>query len=214
MKKILLFVLVFSFCRLYGQHTDKSLYLSGNVGIYKSTGNTTYRNLGSSRIGGGIGLGFRLLDNVFFYSRAQYISKSDFSGYYDNSYIDPDLAVVHVVRPAGVASASVSQLIVNSGLQYNIYNSKEFIIGLLAGLTYTMIDQEARSSSGIIINKINNQGYYGYFGGANIEKYFRNSDVTLFAEVLYNYIDENSLYFRDAFSGMNFTIGGRYYLAD
>lgn len=212
MKKVVVLLITFSFIHLSAQsnyYDSKSLYFSGNLAIYKSTDNEAFRYGGSSRIGGGVGFGLRIADNVMLYTRAQIISKSDFNGYYDNRYLDTELKVVHTI---GTANASVSQLIVNSGIQYNIFLTEEFTLGIIGGLTYTMIDQEARSLSGNILQHIDNEWFHGYFGGASIEKYFKDSDFTLFGEVLYNYIDENSLYFRDAFSGLNFTVGGRYYL--
>jgi hypothetical protein len=110
-----------------------------------------------------------------------------------------------------MVNASVGQLVVNGGLQYNIILSKELTIGLLGGITYTLVDQEARLFSGELIQRIDYQSFYGYFGGASVEKSFKNSDFSMFAEAIYNYIDDKSVYFRNVFSGMNFTIGGRYY---
>jgi hypothetical protein len=165
--------------------------------------------LGSQRIGGGIGFGFRISGDLFFYARGQYIAKSDFTGYYDNSYLDTDLALVSNI---GTANASMSQLVLNSGLQYNIFLAKDLSIGFLGGVTYTMVDQEARNFSGVLLNRIANEWFYGYFGGATIEKRFKHSNLTVFAEGIYNYIDDQSVFFRDILSGMNFTIGGRYYL--
>jgi hypothetical protein len=110
-----------------------------------------------------------------------------------------------------MVNASMAQLVVNGGLQYNIFLSKDLSIGLLGGITYTLVDQEARLFSGELIQRIDYQSFYGYFGGASVEKSFKDSDLSLFAEAIYNYIDDNSVYFRNVFSGMNFTIGGRYY---
>ncbi len=212
MKRVILFLLCLPFIQINAQQHEKfnkSLYISGSLGIYKSTDNISQRNFGENRIGGGLGFGFRIIDNVMFYTRAQYLSKSNFHSYYNSYNLDTDLRVVNEI---GTANASVSQLIVNTGLQYNLYLSKELALGILGGITYTMIDQKAKTLSGNIIRQINNEWFNGYFGGAIIEKSFKNSDLSLFAEAIYNYIDENSLYFRDAFSGMNFMIGGRYYL--
>lgn len=212
MKKLIIIFLTISFSYINAQNSpfnSKPFYISGNLGVYKSTENNAYRNMGSTRIGGGIGFGFNIVDNIMFYTRAQYISKSDFNGYYDINYLDSELKVVNSI---GTANASVSQFIVNTGLQYNVFISADLTLGLLGGITYTLIDQEARSFSGALVQQIDNEWFYGYFGGASAEKHFKNSDFTLFAEVLYNYIDENSLYFREAFSGLNFTVGGRYYM--
>ena len=211
MKKAILFIFILSSV-IIGQNFDKqSLYFSGNFGLYKSGDNSAVRNLGSQRIGGGIGFGFRIVENLFFYSRAQYVAKSDFTGYYDNTYLETDLSLVSTI---GTANASMSQFVLNSGLQYNIFLTKDLSVGFLGGVTYTMVDQEARSFSGVLLNRIANEWFYGYFGGATVEKRFKHSNLTVFAEGIYNYIDDQSIFFRDILSGMNFTIGGRYYLED
>lgn len=211
MKKVLIFLIVGS-SFLFSQSYDKqSAYFSANFGLYKSGDNSDFRNLGSQRIGGGIGLGFRISGNLFFYARGQYVAKSNFTGYYDNTYLNTDLSLVSTI---GTANASMSQLVLNSGLQYNIFLTRDLSVGFLGGVTYTMVDQEARSFSGVLLNRIANEWFYGYFGGATLEKRFKNSNLTVFAEGIYNYIDDQSVFFRDLLSGMNFTVGGRYYLAD
>ncbi len=211
MKKLILILLVGSSMIFAQDYEKQSVYFSANFGLYKSGDNSNFRNLGSQRLGGGIGFGFRIVGNLFFYTRGQYVAKSDFTGVYDNRYLDTDLSIVNNI---GTANASMSQLVLNSGLQYNIFLAKDLSVGFLGGVTYTMVDQEARSFSGVLLNRIANEWFYGYFGGATLEKRFKRSNLTVFAEGIYNYINDQSVFFRDILSGMNFTIGGRYYLAN
>jgi len=192
------------------QDTNKrTAYFSANVSSYNSP--QSYgpsRNEGSSRIGGGIGVGIHLIENIYLYGKATYIGKSNFTGIYDNNYYKTEF---NISENLSMVNASISQLVVNGGIQYNINLSKQLLIGVLGGITYSLVDQEARLYSGELVQKIDYQSFYGYFGGLSVEKSFKDSEFSMFAEAIYNYIDDKSAYFRNVFSGMNFTIGGRYY---
>lgn len=210
--RLILFLSAFSLLAISvsGQDAEnRTAYFSANVSSYNSSqGYGSYRNEGQSRIGGGVGFGMKLINNLYFYGKATYIARSNFTGLYDNNYYRTQ---VNISENLSMVNASISQLVVNGGIQYNILVSKDLTIGLLGGITYTMVDQEARLFNGELIQRIDYQSFYGYFGGASLEKSFKNSDFTMFAEAIYNYIDDSSVYFRNVFSGMNFTIGGRYY---
>ena len=192
------------------QDTDKkTAYFSANVSSYSSP--QSYgpsRNERQSRFGGGLGFGINLYHNVYFYGKATYIARSDFTGIYDNNHYKTEF---NISENLSMVNASIAQLVVNGGIQYNIILSKELMIGVLGGITYSLVDQEARLFSGELVQRIDYQSFYGYFGGVSAEKSFKDSDFSMFAEAIYNYIDDNSVYFRNVFSGMNFTIGGRYY---
>jgi len=192
------------------QDTDKkAAYFSANMSTYNSPqSNGPSRNEGGTRIGGGLGFGINLFHNVYFYGKATYVAKSNYTGIYDNNYYRTE---VNISENLSMVNASMAQLVVNGGIQYNVILSKELTIGVLGGITYSLVDQEARLFSGELVQKIDYQSFYGYFGGASVEKSFKNSDFSMFAEAIYNYIDDKSAYFRNVFSGMNFTIGGRYY---
>ncbi|MBN1300091.1 MAG: hypothetical protein JW995_02660 [Melioribacteraceae bacterium] len=210
MKKILFLILIIPLIFSFGQNRfqQNSFYLSANFGLYKNTDGAGFDNLGSQRYGGGIGIGFRIYDRLSFYLKSVYVARSDFRGYFDNSYLDTEFRTITNI---GLADASMNQLVVNGGLQYSILVYEDFVLGILGGLTYTMINQEAVIHSGQKIKLLENEWFYGYFGGLIIEKHLMKSNLSLFAEAVYNYIDDSSMYYRDIFSGTNFTIGGRYY---
>jgi hypothetical protein len=188
---------------------QRTSYFSANLSAYSSAQSySPGRNENQTRIGGGIGFGINLIQNVFFYGKATYIASSNFTGLYDNNSYRTQ---VNISENLSMVNASIAQLVVNGGIQYNITLSNELTFGVLAGITYTLVDQEARLFNGELIQRIDYQSFYGYFGGASVEKSFKDSDFSLFAEAIYNHIDDSSVYFRNVFSGMNFTIGGRYY---
>lgn len=188
---------------------ERTAYFSANLSAYSAP--QSYgpsRNEGSSRIGGGIGFGMNLFHNVFLYGKASYVARSNFTGIYDNNSYKTE---INISENLSMVNASMAQFIVNGGIQYNIQFSKELSAGILGGVTYSLVDQETRLFSGELVQKIDYQSFYGYFGGASVEKSFKDSEFSMFAEAIYNYIDDKSAYFRNLFSGMNFTIGGRYY---
>ncbi len=214
MMRLVLFLTLFSLLCTTAAGQDRetrNAYFSANLSAYNSSQNYgTSRNEGQVRIGGGVGFGMKLIDNLFLYGKATYVARSNFNGLYDNNFYRTQ---INISENLSMVNASMAQLVVNGGIQYNIMVSKDLTIGLLGGITYTLVDQEARLFSGELIQKIDYQSFYGYFGGASLEKSFKKSDFSLFAEAIYNYIDDSSVYFRNVFSGMNFTIGGRYYFA-
>ena len=212
MKQLILLIISVSMLAITtsGQDTDKrTAYFSANVSAYSSPqSNSPSRNDGQTRIGGGLGVGINLFHDVYFYGKATYIARSNFTGIYDNNSYKTE---INISENLSMVNASMSQLVVNGGIQYNIKFSKELSIGVLGGITYSLVDQETRLFSGELVQKIDYQSFYGYFGGASVEKSFKDSEFSMFAEAIYNYIDDKSAYFRNVFSGMNFTVGGRYY---
>jgi hypothetical protein len=213
MKQIILLLVVSLFTQAIttsAQDSDKkAAYFSANMSAYSSPqSNSPSRNEGGTRIGGGLGFGINLFHNVYLYGKATYVAKSNYIGIYDNNYYRTE---VNISENLSMVNASMAQFVVNGGIQYNVILSKELTLGVLGGLTYTLVDQETRLFSGELVQRIDYQSFYGYFGGVSAEKSFKNSDFSMFAEAIYNYIDDKSAYFRNVFSGMNFTIGGRYY---
>ncbi len=110
-------------------------------------------------------------------------------------------------------NSSFSQLLVNGGLLYNIRVTEEFVLGLNGGLTFMVLNQEARLRTGQVISNIDNENIWGAFGGVIIEKAWEESDFTTFLEAQYNYAESDALYRSDALNAMNYTFGIRYYLS-
>jgi len=184
-------------------------YIFGSLGGF-STGsakNNPYKN--SPAVVFSTGFGIPLYGAVSLYSRLSYIYKSNYTGREYQSYINSDLEIMNELVET---NASFSQLLVNGGLQYNIHLSKEVNLGISGGITYAMVNHMAALPSGLVIQRLDNTGVFGVFSGVSIEKFFEDTGASVFGEAQYNYAKRNVVYFRDKFSGMNFTIGGKFYL--
>ncbi|MFC2084849.1 hypothetical protein ACFLS9_07315 [Bacteroidota bacterium] len=208
---VFIILLIPSLISFSGNKIKKSVFISGNLSFYQSNSNNT-NNIQSNlpRIGFGLGVGFPLNNNIFFFGKINYLIKSDFDAYYDNSTFRDDIQVINNIV---YTNASISQLIVNGGLQYKIYLADEFTLGLIGGFTYSLVDQNAKDNFGETVSKISNEGFYGYFGGASLEKNIENENFSIFIEAIYNYIKSDVVYYRNVFSGLDLTIGGRYYFS-
>ncbi len=208
---IKILILIFISISIAQEKQNDGIYLSGFLGAQSSSeGINRYYNGGSSLFFGA-GLGIPIFSNISLVGRISYISKSDYDAFFDPRYIDQSLEITNNLASV---NASISQLIFNGGIQYKIFLIEGINLGLLGGLTYGIIDHEAKLTNSFIVQQIDNEGMFGFFGGANIEKDFEDSDFTLYAEAIYNKINNDVIYFRDAFSGMNFTFGFRYYFTN
>lgn len=202
-------LIVISFINIDAQSYRNSTYFSGHFGARTSTMNSQGQDSGLNA-SLGAGFGFPIYKNISFYSKVTYYLNDDFTTYDNVQQLSSDFQLFNSTERI---NGSFSQLVMNAGLQYNIRLSEEVILGFNGGLTYSLINQDARLSNGQIISNVTNEGVYGYFGGGYIEKRFEDENFAMFAEAQYNYIDGSAIYFRDRFSGTNFTIGGRYYLS-
>jgi hypothetical protein len=190
---------------------NRSSYFSGHIGAYSGNGTAYGRANGTQAFNIGAGFGLPLIGDLYLFSRFSYVSKSGYEGFFDNRYLDQSLQSVNeLVRVNG----TFSQLIMNGGLQYKLYLVEDISMGFAGGLTYAMVNHEARVVSGELIQQIDNSGVFGYFLGLTVEKEFERSDLSIFAEGIYNKAEKDMVYFRDAFSGMNFTVGMKYYFSN
>ena len=155
--------------------------------------------------------GFPITKNLFIYTRGAYTSKSNFQSYYNTSYITSQIQFSDQFVEV---NSSFSQLLFNGGLLYNFYLSDEFTIGLSTGVTFSVVNQEAKLIGGHVISIIDNEAIWGYFGGVLLEKSWEDSDVTTFVEAQYNYAQSDAPYHASALNTMNFTFGVRYYLSN
>ncbi|MGD8780654.1 MAG: hypothetical protein PVH88_17020 [Ignavibacteria bacterium] len=201
--------LLLTFSLNQAQSYRNSTYFSGHLGARSSTVNSRGQSSGLNA-SFGAGFGFPIYKNISFYSKVTYYLNDDFTTYDNVQQLSSDFQLYNTTERI---NGSFSQLIMNTGLQYNIRLSEEFNLGFNGGFTYSLINQEAKLSNGTIISSVTNEGAYGYFGGGYIEKRFKDENFAMFAEAQYNYIDGSAIYFRDRFSGTNVTIGARYYLS-
>lgn len=209
MKKILFTAVLFvSFSCFVPAQVNDGAFFSGSLGGYGNSSNRLQpRYVPSIVLSAGFGL--PLISNVYLYTKLSYISRTNYTAEENYNFVQPDLTTINeLVR----ADASFSQLLFNGGLQYNIYITDDITLGINSGLTYVLVNNQASLPNGTVLQQLNNIGVFGVFGGVSLEKNIEDSNVTLFGEAQYNYAKKNMIYFRDKFSGINFTVGARYYL--
>jgi len=164
----------------------------------------------SFAFGGSIGIPVPLVKNLYLYARTSYISQSNFQSFYNTSYLNN---IVQLSDEFVEVNSSFSQLILNGGLLYNFLVTNEFVLGINGGLTFIVVNQEARLRTGRVISSVENENIWGAFGGLIAEKRWDDSNFSTFAEAQYNYAESDAVYRPGALSAMNYTFGVRYYMA-
>jgi len=215
MKKVL-FLLSLIF--LLSISTNAQPYLKSNSAFLGGMAGALTMNQSDSRgqsgvsfvFGGSFGIPVPFVKNLYLYARTSYSSQSNFQSLYNTSYLN---ASVQLSDAFTEVNSSFSQLILNGGLLYNFILSEELVLGVNGGLTFMVVNQEARLRTGTVISSIDNENIWGAFGGIIAEKRWDDSNFSTFVEVQYNYAESDAVYRPGALSAMNYTIGVRYYLA-
>jgi len=215
MKKILiLFILFFCIASTITAQSylkSSSPFLGGMAGVasVNLSSNDGQTPL-SFAFGGSIGIPVPLVKNLFLYARTSYISHSNFQSFYNTSYLNSGVQLSDEFEEV---NSSFSQLILNGGLLYNFIITNEFVLGVNGGLTFMVVNQEARLRTGRVISSVENENIWGAFGGIIAEKRWDDSNFSTFAEAQYNYAESDAVYRPGALSAMNYTFGVRYYMA-
>jgi hypothetical protein len=215
MKKILLLlVIIFCISEAAAQNNrySNSVFFGGMAGaaqmnLSENEGKTPL----SFVVGGSIGIPVPIVENLFLYARTSYTSQSNFQSFYNTSYLDYS---VQFSNEFVEVNSSFSQLILNGGLLYNFLVTDEFVLGVNGGLTFMVVNQEARLRTGTVISSVDNENIWGAFGGLIGEKRWEDSNFSTFLEIQYNYAESDAVYRPGALSAMNYTFGVRYYLAE
>lgn len=160
-------------------------------------------------VGGSFGIPVPLLKNLYLYARTSYTSQANFQSYYNTAYLKQGVSLSNDFVEV---NSSFTQLILNGGLLYNFLVTEEFVLGVNGGLTFMVINQEARLRTGVVISSIENENIWGAFGGLIAEKRWEDSNFANFLEVQYNYAESDASYRPDSWSAMNYTFGVRYYM--
>jgi len=215
MKKILiLFILLFCIASTINAQSylrSSSPFLGGMAGVASvNLSSTDGQTPLSFAFGGSIGIPIPFVKNLFLYARTSYISQSNFQSFYNTSYLNSG---VQLSEEFEEVNSSFSQLILNGGLLYNFIVTNEFVLGVNGGLTFMVVNQEARLRTGRVISSVENENIWGAFGGLIAEKRWDDSNFSTFAEAQYNYAESDAVYRPGAFSAMNYSFGVRYYLA-
>jgi hypothetical protein len=211
---ILTLILVISVNILIGAQSylkNNSVFLGGMAGVatVNLSGNGEQSPL-SLAFGGSIGVPVPFIQNLFLYARTSYISQSNFQSFYNTNYLNNN---VQLSDNFIEVNSSFSQLILNGGLLYNFLITDDLVLGVNGGMTFMVVNQEARLRTGRVISSVDNENIWGAFGGLIAEKRWDYSNFSTFAEAQYNYAQSDAEYRTGAFSAMNYTFGVRYYLA-
>lgn len=209
---VLLFLLFISFSNIAQVRIrSTSPFIAGVAGAAQvNFSGSEGQNPLSFVFGGSFGIPVPFVKNLFLYARTSYTSQSNFQSFYNTSYLNNGVPLSENFTEV---NSSFSQLILNGGLLYNFILSNEFTLGINGGLTFMVINQEARSRSGRVISSIDNERIWGAFGGLIAEKRWEESNFSTFAEAQYNYAESDAFYRPGALSAMNYTFGVRYYFA-
>jgi hypothetical protein len=214
-KLIIIFCFLFTVTSALGQLNrlkGNSVFISGMAGA--STVNLSgddSQNALSFAFGGSFGVPIPIVKNLFFYTRTSYSSQSNFQSVFNSSYFTNDF---QLSEHFAEVNSSFSQLILNGGLLYNFIVTDDLLLGVNGGLTFMVINQEARLRTGRVISAIDNERIWGAFGGLIVEKRWDESDFATIVEAQYNYAESDAFYRPGALSAMNYTFGVRYYFAD
>ena len=187
-----------------------SPFFGGMAGALNSNqSNSNGESALSFVFGGSVGIPVPLIKNLFLYAKTSYSSYSNFQSFYNTSYLNYS---VQLSDEFVEVNSSFSQLILNGGLLYNFLVTEELSLGVNGGLTFMVINQEARLRTGTVISSVENENIWGAFGGVIAEKRWDDSNFSTFVEAQYNYAESDAVYRPGALSAMNYTIGVRYYL--
>ena len=215
MKKLLLVFIIIFFANALSiaqsNRFSNSAFLGGMAGAAKlNFAGTEGQNPLSFVVGGSFGIPVPFIKNLFLYARTSYTSQSNFQSYYNTTYLNYP---VQFSSEFVEVNSTFTQLILNGGLLYNFLITDEFVLGVNGGLTFMIINQEAKLRTGTVISSVDNENIWGAFGGLIGEKRWSDSNFSTFVEVQYNYAESDAVYRPGALSAMNYTFGVRYYLA-
>lgn len=215
MKKVILsLVIIF----MITATTNAQLHRSNNSAFLGGMGGAAKINFSGNDgqtpisfvVGGSFGVPVPFVKNLFLYARTSYTSQSNFQSFYNTSYLNYS---VQFSDEFVEVNSSFSQLILNGGLLYNFLVTDEVVLGVNGGLTFMVVNQEARLRTGTVISNVDNENIWGAFGGIVAEKRFDDSNFSTFVEAQYNYAESDAVYRHGSLSAMNYTFGVRYYLA-
>ena len=207
---LLTFFVLISVCDISAQKmSKKSAFISGLVGAAQIS-NSSNGNESPLALAFGGSFGYPLIKNLYLYTRSSYTTKSNFQSYYNTSYLSGQYQISDQFTKV---TSSFSQLLFNGGLLYSFNLSDEFALGVSGGVTYSVVNQEAKLFGGHVVSSVDNETIWGYFGGMMVEKSWEESNASTFIEAQYNYAASDAPYHANALNNLNFTFGVRYYLS-
>ena len=207
---LLTFFVLISVCDISAQKfRKKSTFISGFAGAAQ-IGGSDNGNESPFALALGGSFGFPVTKNLYIYTRGAYTTKSNFQSFYNTSHLSGQYQISDQFIEV---KSSFSQLLFNGGLLYNFNLSDEFALGVSGGVTFSVVNQEAKLIGGHVVSSIDNETIWGYFGGVMVEKSWEDSNASTFIEAQYNYAVSDAPYHATALNNLNFTFGVRYYLS-
>ena len=165
MKKIIPILILFTSLSIVNilpqsRAEHSSPFISGMVGTAKvSLSGSGEQSPMALAFGGSFGI--PITKNLYLYTRSSYTSQSNFQSFYNTAYLSGSLLLSEEFTQV---NSSFTQLLVNGGLLYNIRITEEFVLGLNGGLSFMILNQEAKLRTGQVISNINNENIWGAFG--------------------------------------------------
>ena len=158
----------------------------------------------------GAGVGLPVSTRMYFYGKATYFAKSGVPVITTYSYQNGTFVSVAETRD-GIAT--FRQWIFNGGMQYNIFLSEDYTLGISGGITYSRIAEDQRNSTGTVSSSISSTGF-DFFGGLAAERNFAESPCSVFLETQFNYTRREIFILVGDYGGVNLSLGIRYYFKE
>jgi hypothetical protein len=206
----LLLILVAGYSGTSQTKVMRSPFVSINIGGFM-TSLKDFSKIYDSNLGFafGAGLGLPMSSRTYLYGKATYFAKSGippviYRNIYSNAYSES----------GDGGRAYFRQWIINVGIQYNLFLSDDFTLGMNGGVTYTRVSETLPIPGTGVSSSLHGSGALGMFGGLAIEKNFLESPFSIFAEAQHNFVRHDLIDQVGDYGGANLTLGIRYYFRE
>ncbi len=159
----------------------------------------------------GLGAGLPVSTRSYIYGKATLFSKTG-TPIIRTYYFDSGELVSMTEKREGIAE--YDQWIINAGFLYNFFLNPDWILGINAGITYSIISEKQKNKSGERLSSIEANGVIGFFTGGIIEKNFDKSPFSIFFEFQLNFSRNDVLEYVGNYGGINSNLGIRYYFKE
>ncbi len=212
MKKLIFFFLYFSGF-LYAQETNlKSPFVSANFGAFVIAKDQFEKEY-NSKTGPSLGIsgGVPLSERMYIFGKVSYFFKNGAPVIYTYSFQNGKPVLVSESKDG---TAKFHEWIINAGLLYNIFLSKDYTLGIKSGATFVILFEERKRSNGSFYSTSEGKGLLGFFTGINVERNFDNSQFSIVGDVQYNFSNKDISSFVGNYGGLNIMLGLKYYFKD
>ncbi len=211
--KLAFFLSVIFISSLYAQQTSlRSPFVSANVGIYDIAADQFAEQYNSS-IGflPSVSAGLPITTRMYLYGKVSYFVKNGVPITYNYKIQNGKLVLVSETKEGG--TAKFMEWIINSGLLYNVFLSKEYTLGINAGIMGAIVNENAKDQTGSLRYNGGDVNA-GLFLGAIIERNFDSIHFSLIGEAQYDFTNWKGTSSTARYGGLNISVGGRFYFHD